>query len=259
MGIWTSTVTSNNKIYPRRFFNQYAIRELNNSITLAQPIASGDETIIVSAGHGFTVGEHVNLWASDKIGQFEVVAINVDGNANKIKVESPILQAYTVAETKVTRADTRLNLNGSVTPVDFNIRMQEFIYPIDLHGVIFHMQHGNKVADDGRFGGLTALTNGVYFRRLGDVFNDFLNNRTNLDFKAHGFNVTYTTSAPSGVNSTECYLNFQDKFRTPIQINTGDGAYIAGTVRDDLSAIAGMTFFKAIFVGVIGNAVFSNG
>lgn len=259
MGIWTNTVTSNNKIYPRRFFNQYAIRELDNTILLTQAISSGDETIIVTPSHGFLVGEHVNLWAPEKIGQFEVVAINVDGNVNKIKVEAPILQNYTIAETKVTRADTRFNVNGSVTPVDFNIRMQEFIHPIDLHGVIFHMQHGNKVADDSRFGGLDALTNGVYFRRLGNVFNDFLNNRTNLDFKAHGFDVTYTVSAPSGIHSTECYLNFQDKFRTPIQINTNDGAYIAGTVRDDLTATAGLTYFKIIFLGVIGNAEFHNG
>jgi hypothetical protein len=65
---------------------------------------------------------------------------------------------------QVIRGNIDLNKNFSSTPAIFKFTLDENSIPIDLTGINIMMTHSAS-GDDGKFGGITAISKGLLFRK----------------------------------------------------------------------------------------------
>jgi len=228
-------------------FQYFLMNEQKTDITLTADVVVGDESINVSAGHGFTAaaGEQIVLFENERYTQLRVISVST----NEIFVEEPVTIAFTVAGATVIRGNILMNVNGSVTPVDFIVQLRDFTIPIDISKIIITMQHGSNVPDDGKFGGLGALTKGLFFCKENDSTFSLGNYIQNQDFKDTGGEVEYTQKAPAGTNATNVSYNIKEIFGQVIRLHPAIVDIIKGVVRDNISTGAGMSKMTASLIG----------
>jgi len=229
-----------------QLFRYFLMLEQKTDITLTSVITMDDEVVNVSGGHGFTAaaGEYIVIRNGDLFTQTKVIAVN----SNAITVEMPIASDYPVTST-VIRGNINMNIDGDAVPTDFKFTFPGAQIPIDLSTIILTMQHGTNVPDDGKFGGLTALPKGIYFRQINGGRVNLGNYTNNQAFKDVGAVVEYTTKAPAGTNGTNVTVEIEDIFGQVIRLNPRDGDEFIGHVRDDINAGTGMAKMTVAIIG----------
>ena len=111
------------------------------------------------------------------------------------------------------------------------------------------MQHGANVPDDGKFGGISALTNGMYFRKENGERVNLGNYISNQSFKDVGAFVEYTQKAPAGTYATNITFDVENIFGQVIRVNPRTNDFILARVRDDQNSGAGMAKMSISLVG----------
>lgn len=214
-------------------FQYYLMKHLNDNVKLAKSIGIDDDIITLQALHGFSVGEYIAIWENDVFLQARVVNVNV----NEIKIEVPSANNYTTAA-KVVRGVIDAAVNGA-TPQEYKFQPFNLETPIDISSVVITIQSGSGVPDDGKFGGIAALTNGLYFRLENGRRANLGNYTTNKAFRDRGSVVEYTESAPAGTNGINIFFNIKSTFG--IVIRTFNEDRIIGLIRDNLTALDSLT------------------
>lgn len=232
-----------------QLFRYFLMVEQKTDITLTAVISMDDTVINVSAGHGFTAasGEYIVIRNGDVFTQTKVVSVNT----NAITIEMPIANDYPDTAS-VIRGNINMNIDGSAVPTDFKCSLliaSGAIVPIDISTIILTMQHGANVPDDGKFGGLTALTNGLYFRKVNGNRINLGNYHNNQDFRDIGANVEYTDKAPAGTNGTIITLDLIKIFEQVIRLDPRDDDCFLGHVRDDIDVGSGMAKMSVALIG----------
>jgi hypothetical protein len=212
-------------------FQYFLMRELKTDIILTSDVNINDSIINVSAGHGFSIGEYIVLWSVIGFIQFKVK--NVDVNA--ITVDAPCPVSFFITETKVIRGTIEMNLDfDTIGEKDYVFKTYNMIKRLEIMTVIITMRH-LLPADDGKFGGIAALSKGILFRSTNQINANLGVYANNQDFKDRGANVSYTDSAPAGTYSTEIKFEIQDSFKQCIEIDSQKDEYLYAKLRDDLS------------------------
>ena len=234
-----------------QLFQYFLMNEQKTDITLTTSISMDDEVINVSAGHGFTgvSGEYIVIRIGDIFTQSKVIGVVT----NAITIEMPIPVGIPITA-GVMRGNINMNVDGSLTPVDFKYTSnccgsEDAQIPIDIGTVIITMQHGANVPDDGKFGGLGALTNGIYFRKENGERLNLGNYITNQAFKDVGADVEYTQKAPAGTYATNITFDIERIFGQVVRVNPRTDDFILARVRDDIDAGAGMAKMSISLVG----------
>lgn len=210
------------------------MRELKTDIVLAGSYAIGVSQVSVSAGHGFSVGDTIMIWEASRFVQCEVVAVAT----NLLTLCLPLPAAFTPAA-KVVRGSINLAIDGS-TPAEFVFQPYLSTVPIDICAVAISMAHTTE-PDDGKFGGITALTNGIYFRRANGVIQNLGNHKTNQSFREYGYTLDYPSKAPSGTYATSLSKRLIDSHTQEMRVDPRRGDYIKAVVRDNLTGLARLT------------------
>ncbi len=228
-------------------FQYFFMNELKTDITLTAPVGIDDEVVNVSAGHGFTgaAGEHIVLFENNRYLQLAVSGVAT----NAISIAEPSTVEYTVADAVVIRGNILMNVDGSSTDAQFDVKLRNFTIPIDISQVVITMQHGANVPDDGKFGGLAALGKGVYFHKHDGTVFSMGNYTTNQDFKDVAGAAEYTDKAPAGTNATNISFDIKEVFGQVIRLDPNVNDFLRGTVRDNISAGAGMAKMTASLIG----------
>lgn len=234
-------VDNNPQSQTSALFQYFLIQEQKNDITLTSDVSIDDEIINVSAGHGFTAadGEMITLWEDSIFEQARVVSVAT----NAIKIEIPVANNFTSSGCRIVRGNLNMNVNGSISPIDFLYKPYDSLIPIDISGAIITIQSGANVPDDGKFGGITALDldSGLYFREINGKRVNLGNYTKNKDFKDRGAVVIYSDKAPAGTNGTDITFNIESIFGQVLRIDPRLNGQICANVRDDLSSLDGMT------------------
>jgi len=219
-------------------FQYFIINELKDDILLTSVVSKDDEIINVDAGHGFTAaaGEMLILWESNRYLQMPVKSVAT----NAITVSHPVASAFTVAGAKVIRGNNLLNVNGSVTPVVFKMRIQDFTTPIDISKISVAMTH-SAAGDDGKFGGIAALTNGIWFRKENEIDFNLGNYINNQSFKSLGGEVSYTQKGPGGTEATDIFFDLEKIFGQVIRMDSRLNDVFKAEVRDNLTGLDSFT------------------
>jgi hypothetical protein len=215
-------------------FQYFLMNELKTDITLTSDVAKDDEVINVSPGHGFTAApnEYITLFQGDGFLQSRVVSVSLDA----ITIELPSDASFVIANTKVIRGSNQLAVNGSITPIDFIMNLRDISIPIDISKIVMTMFH-TSAGDDGKFGGITELSSGLWFRKEDGFDFNFGNYKNNQDFKNVGSMVEYSAKGPAGTESTTIYFDVENIFGQVIRINRNLSDILFGQVRDDLTSL----------------------
>lgn len=250
MGIgYQKEIDNNAQSQTSSLFQYLLMDEQKTDITLTSAISENDEVINVSSGHGFTGadGEFLVVRKGDVFEQVEVVSVLVDA----ITIEMPMASSFPMDST-VIRGNVNMNIDGLSTPTDFSFSLTSASgasVPIDISTIVITMQHKNNVPDDGKFGGLTKLLKGMYFRKLNGINVNLGNYRTNQEFKNIGALVEYTQKAPAGTEGTNVTIEVERIFGQVIRLDPRLNDGINGHVRDNINDTAGMAGFMVAIIG----------
>ena len=102
--------------------------------------------------------------------------------------------------------------------------------------------------DSAKFGGISALANGVVLRKVDGVYHNIFNIKTNGDFALRSFDVAYDDKAPAGSYGFRCRTTFagQSKRGVTIRLNGTSGDELQILNQDSLGALS---HFNAIVQG----------
>jgi hypothetical protein len=231
-------------------------RELND-ITITAPVGSRENTLVLSPGHGMVAGDFVNVYQVDNnflgIGatrysfqQLEAVSVVVD------TIRTDKYMGFDLDPAKVVfakRVSVEQNVLGTIdAPVKF-----ELCVPPDLVWDLTRIMPTMVLAtqpDDGLFGDIAALTNGVIYGFESDVFDSYLLSiKANAGYKASAFDVNYSArSGGSGSWGMVVRKSFSgaDKYGVTIRLESGTTDCFVKYVQDDLT---GLNIFRDKLMG----------
>jgi len=219
-------------------FQYLLMQEQKTDIILTDPISVDDVVVNVSAGHGFTAadGEFMVVRNGNAFFQLRVKSVASDA----ITIESPIDNDYPILGTSIIRGNVNMNVNGSSVPVDFKFTFNGDVaanVPIDIQGFILSFQSGAITPDDGTFGGIPALSNGVFLRKVNDTNTGLGNYTSNQEFRDVGGVIEYSDKAPAGTNATNVFIDIESNFGQVLRINPRIPDHVLGKVRDNLTGL----------------------
>ena len=222
----------------------YMHQALNDGNLLAVDTVIDTSTITLTAGHGAVLGNIICIREGVHFTQFEVLSVVV----NVVTIDSPMDKLYTSAGATVCISNKNMNVDGSVTPVIFRIE------PLPLCGIKWDITRimgsilSTTSMDDGKFGGLTALTKGVVFRKKNGIYKNLFNAKTNGGLRARMYDVAYATKAPAGLYGMSFRRTYagQSKAGVTVRLDAADSDELQVIIQDDLT---GLDTFNVIVQG----------
>lgn len=196
-------------------------------------------TATLTAGHGLITGDQIILIDTVASRTFYAFVTNVATNV--VTVDKPIDHAFPVTAvcSKVTR---NMNVNGAVTPQIYSAT--PIGVPADLYGINILMGTSTS-PDDGKFGGLAKLTNGVCIRVINGENRTIGCAKTNGEMRSFGSaNNPYSDKGSGGTYGVNIYIPIRNEWGVPLRIQPG--GYIQTIVQDDIS---GLTDAYMTYVG----------
>lgn len=190
--------------------------------------ALNDESIAVNSIAGVNAGDAIFISEGCKFYQSLVSSTSV----LTINLASPLDFAFTT-EAIVRIGAWNLAVDGSVTTkiaqiivpplCEFNI-LQLTITIID-----------NVVMDSAKFGGISALTNGILFRIINGTIKNLPLVVNNIGFAEQGCDIRYDDKAPAGVYGFQAKKNYLETNGVVLRLNGSTNDKLQCLIRDDLT------------------------
>lgn len=202
-------------------------------ITLASGVGIADYQLTLVAGHGVVVGNILCFKENHRFLQVIVTAVAT----NLITIDSPFDYAYTTdALVYVSEHDAASLAGTQGTPQIYNLSP-----PVgttwDIVRLLFHIED-STVMDDGTFGGMTALTNGVVLRKRDGTYKHILNVKTNGEFAQRAYDREYIAKPPAGTgHSMNVRRTFGGQSKNGVVIRLAPGDYLEVLVQDDITPL----------------------
>lgn len=214
-------------------FQYYLMREDKTDITLTSAVSKGDTVISVSAGHGFTAGgEYMVIMENDLYIQSKVMSVST----NDITIQGSVGNPFTTGAS-VLRGGIEMNVDGG-TPVDFVFNMRQGSTPIDIQYANITIWNDAAAGDDGKFGDLGALVNGLRIVKENFINQGLGTYRTNSDFREFGGGVTYNPKSGGGGNfGVDITFDIKKAYGVVIRIDPRIPEIFKCIVRDALQTL----------------------
>jgi hypothetical protein len=199
----------------------------------------GSRTVVLAAGHGAVAGDTLQISQFSKTFQAGILVVAT----NTLTLDTPLDFDFN-SEATTTICTSNMAVNGSVTPVAFCAKPPPGAR-WDLYGISTVIVDGTSM-DDGTFGGIAALTNGIVIRKLDGTSRVFANLKSNGEMALFFEAFIYADRAPSGVYSVRGRSNIVRTNGVAVRIASNEEFQIV--IQDDLT---GLTSFSAIIAGHI--------
>lgn len=147
--------------------------------TLAINAVVDEYTVELTDATGVTAGKHFRIINAAADRYYFGTILDVTGDI--VTLDTPIDFAY-VAGSEITWSNVNMVVNGSVTPVEFELRTGTPSIPssVDITGLRMVCECTTPV-DLSKFGNLGALTRGVVFRITNGTTHNIFNAKANRD------------------------------------------------------------------------------
>ena len=217
--------------------NLFFFRETGVNSTIAVDASEGDTDISISDSTGFNIGDRLKLTSTIATGQPFLIITDIV--ANVITLDRPLIVDLAIGDA-VEVVTTSLNVSGSLsTPIIFRIQPPNGSLSLiwQLTRLMFNITDTLSM-DDGKFGGIPALTNGVLLRVVkGDgSIQELTNWKTNGDMALDMYDVSYTDKAPAGQYGVRGRWTFT-KAEFIVELDGAAGDKFELLVQDNLTAL----------------------
>lgn len=218
---------------------------VQSGLTLDSDTVIDSRTITMTTGHGLVSNDYIIILQENGEPQFffsKIISVATD----VLTLDTLVPYAFLSTLAEVTQYDPELNKDGSTTVYKAEIR-NPFSFSIDVTRFIFHMTDASAM-DDGTFGGLPALTNGIALRKNipGEGNQHYWNCKTNGNIGELSFDKEYDDKAPAGVYGFSSRLTYAGPSKHGVAIRLETGEAIELLIQDDLT---GLTSFNIMVEG----------
>jgi hypothetical protein len=223
---------------------------------LAVATEEDERTITIDDATGFVDGNIVGIFEQNGpfyYGEQVGVAVDLGGpGPYVITLDTPIDSAFPIGSAVLSATDN-MAVKGDVTTKIFQIGSAQRETTVDLDITRFNGYiQDDSVMDDGKFGGLEALTFGVVLRIKDGTLTNMWNVKSNGDFGLLCFDTGYDSKPPSGDSHG---FRFRNTYAGPskhgVTIRLFPGEVLQILIQDDLT---GLEKFNMIAQGhVVGD------
>lgn len=197
---------------------------ITSDMTIGDTVVNVDDTTGIVVGHAITFYENISMYQS----------IVKATTATTITLSSPIDYAFTTAALVETGL-WNMAVDGSVTPQTFKIKAPQ-LSDIHIHTINCSILSSDPyVMDDGKFGGITALTNGTIFKFINGITKNLALVVNNLGFWEIGFSTSYADKAPSGQYGFKARRDLPSINGIILALTYSDSAEFQIIIQDDLT------------------------
>ena len=208
-------------------------RSVGVPTTLALDSVPDTNTITVADATGFVAGTFVGV--VDPVGNSYFGVQLGDPAGNVLTLDTPMDLVY-VAGATVLNLSFDMAVDGSITPITFQIGPVGAVIEIDITRLLGYIQSGSA-QDDATFGGLPALTNGCVLRRADGTFQNLWNVKSNGDIALIGYDFLYTPAAPSGSFGARFRITYAGQNKHGVTIRLGEDEILEFIVQDNLTGL----------------------
>ena len=233
IGSFRGALNVNQALVHKKGINEYLKQEVGGATTLSVAASAGDTSITVASTTGFAIGDTIRLSTSTFIERSYFNILNIVGNVFTLNrpIDNDLPMGADVIEINIS-----MNLTGTLgSPLSFKIQPPSF-ERWQLTRLLITMLDSTAM-DDGTFGGMTALTNGVVIRTsINNIISTVTFWTINKDLKDDMFNVEYALKAPAGQYGLNGRWTLTlSEFVIDLDGDAGD--YLELLVQDDLSPL----------------------
>jgi len=200
----------------------------------------GEYTIAVASASGFVVGQHFRIIDVANDRYYYATILGISGL--NITLDTQFDFAY-VSGAEATISNKNMNVDGSTTPIIFKLRTGTPSIPsvVDITRLIF-ICTATSAIDLIKFGNLTALTNGLTFRRRNGDINNSFNVKTNADIASLMYDWTpYVATNPSqGLDGFVSRLTFAGQNKMGVALRVEADGNLEVLIQDDLRALTSL-------------------
>ena len=204
-------------------------------IPTALSVASVEDTINITIDDttGFVDGNIVGIFQPN--GPFYFGKQIGAPVGNVIILDTPLDFAFD-AGVGVLSASDNMAVDGSGTTQIFQIgsARRETTIELDITRFTGYIQDGSSM-DDGQFGGISALTNGIVLRIKDGSFTNLWNVKTNGEFGLLCYDTSYTDKAPAGSFGFRFRNTYAGPSKHGVTIRLLPGETLELLIQDDLT------------------------
>lgn len=219
----------------RQIVNRLFHQNTATTTTFASDASAGATSIVLTSATGFAIGNFISLAGANREVVFPKI-INLVGTTATL--DRPIDNNYLTGDS-IVRVIISMDVAGTLaSPQSF--KLQPATGSVwHLTRILIEMTHSTS-GDNGLFGNLPALTNGVVLRRYDGItgkFATFTIWRTNSDIVTDMYDVTYAARSGGGGNyGTNCRGTFTNAGAI-IYLDGNNEDYVEVLIQDDISAL----------------------
>jgi hypothetical protein len=212
--------------------NHHFWRESGASTTLTVAVTAGDTSFTVADSTGIVTGNELILRNATHQEDHHLDVVNVA--ANVITVNRPIDVNYEIGDAVIEIEYNMAATIGSLaSPISYKIKPlanERF----QITRILLSMLDQTAM-DDAKFGGISALTNGVAVRVFTDsAFRTYTHWQSNSDLKDDMYDVEYSDKAPAGFYGLAGRWTFT-KGEFVADLDGANGDYLEILIQDDLT------------------------
>jgi hypothetical protein len=206
--------------------------KINGTTNPTSGINVDDKQVTVANNTGAVVGDCINIQENGHYSQS--IISNVAGNI--ISFSSPIDYAYTTSAIVYFGEWDLATANGSVTPQIFHICPPDGV-KYDIYAISISIED-NTVMYESKFGGITALTNGLIGRVTDGYTKNLFLVTNNGGFREYGFITEYPDKVPTGSYAFWGNKQISRDNGVAIRLNGTTEDKIEIIVQDDLTGLS---------------------
>lgn len=222
-----------NALVHRFGISEHAKRDTGGSTTFRIPASAGDKAIDVVSASGFSTGDLIRIFDSTSLERSHFHITNIAGTV--LTLDRPLDNDF-IAGDDVKEIDIAMNKSGSLaSPISYKVQpvaSERF----QLTRILITMLDGTAM-DDGKFGGLDLLANGVLIRiSENGKMRTLTHWKSNSDLKDDMFDVVYSDKAPAGEFGLSGRWTFT-KGQFVVDLNGANGDYLEVLIQDNLTGL----------------------
>ena len=209
------------------------IQQQSPLTTLSAQADPEDTTITIDDTTGYVDGCIIGIFTT--AGEFyfgRQVGAPIENN---VDLDTPVDKTFATGSNVICAIDNMV-VDGSDTPEVFQVGPVggETGVSIDITRIMGYMQD-NVVMDDAKFGGISALVNGVVLRKNNGDISNIWNVKSNGQFSLLTYDFKYTDKAPAGSYGARFRNSYGGQSEHGVTIRLDPGDILEVIIQDDLT------------------------